>query len=49
MIMDVGLTLSKIDVGLSVKGRRASGHIEIEYNSLKCNFGLYIILKVNAY
>jgi len=41
VIVAVGLTVSKI-----VRGQRSegSGHNEIEYNSLICNLGLYILL-----
>jgi len=37
--MAVGLTASKINKGLRSDG---SGHNEIDYNLLKCSFGLYI-------
>jgi len=36
--MDVALTGSMID------GGQRSGHNDIDYNSLKCNLGLYILL-----
>jgi len=44
MIMAVELTVSKIGGGQRSTG---SGHTEIDYNSLKCNLGLRILLNVN--
>jgi len=43
-IMAVGLTVSEID-----KGQRSerSDHNEIDYNSLKCNIGLYSLHRVS--
>ena len=43
MIMAVGLTVSKID------GGQRSNHSEVDYNSLKCNFRLYILLYLNEH
>jgi len=46
MVMAVELIVSKIVRGQRSKG---SGHDETDYNSLKCNFGLYIRLNLNVY
>jgi len=46
MIMAIRLTVSKIDIGQRSEG---SGDSEIDYNSLKCNSGLYILLNFNVY
>ena len=46
MVMAVELIVSKIVRGQRSKG---SGHNETDYNSLKCNFGLYIQLNLNVY
>jgi len=44
--MAVGLSATITD-----RGQRSaeSGHNEIDYNSLKCNVGLYILLTLNVY
>jgi len=47
MTMAVGLTFSKID-SLEVKKSEGSDHNEIDYNSLKCNLGLYTLLNLNV-
>jgi len=38
--------VSKINTDQRSEG---SGHSEIDYNSLKCNLGLHILLSLNVY
>ena len=46
MTMAIELTISKIDRGQRSDG---SGHNEIDYNTVKWNVGLRMLLNLNVY
>ena len=49
MIVAVELTVSEICRGQNRQRSEESGHSDIDYNSLKCNLGLCILLLLNVY